>query len=76
MQNSLPKAKPPGLLPERHQNRDFFIANILDCAPKDDTATMEHPIFALSMNRDVREEFPGHPCFDRTARFSRSDRGQ
>ena len=49
------KAKLPRLLPERHQNRDFFVANILDCAPKDDTATMEHPIFALSMNRDVRE---------------------
>jgi len=43
------------LLPERHATRDFFVADILDCAPKDDTASMEHPIFALSMQKDVRE---------------------
>jgi len=43
------------LLPERHVTRDFFVADILDCAPKDDTASMEHPIFALSMQKDVRE---------------------
>ena len=43
------------LLPERHATRDFFVADILDCAPKDDTASMEHPIFALSMRKDVRE---------------------
>lgn len=47
--------KQPRLLPQRHTTRDFFVADILDCAPKDDTATMEHPIFALSMQKDVRE---------------------
>lgn len=34
------------LVPHRHQ-RDFFIADILDAAPKDDMASMEHPLFAL-----------------------------
>ena len=43
------------LLLQRHVTRDFFVADILDCAPKDDTASMEHPIFALSMRKDVRE---------------------
>lgn len=35
------------LLPERHKQLDFFVADIFDAAPKDDTASMEHPIFAL-----------------------------
>jgi len=26
---------------------DFFIADIFDASPKDDTASMEHPLFAL-----------------------------
>lgn len=33
--------------PERRSQRDFFIADILDASPKDDTASMEHPLFAL-----------------------------
>ena len=35
------------LRPDRHIQRDFFIADISDAAPKDDTASMEHPLFAL-----------------------------
>lgn len=35
------------LRPDRHIQRDFFIADILDAAPKDDVASMEHPLFAL-----------------------------
>ncbi len=35
------------LLPDRHVQRDFFIADILDASPKDDMASMEHPLFAL-----------------------------
>jgi len=35
------------LSPDRHRQRDFFIADILDASPKDDTASMEHPLFAL-----------------------------
>jgi plasmid replication initiation protein len=32
---------------DRHSQHDFFVADILDAAPKDDLASMEHPIFAL-----------------------------
>lgn len=35
------------LFPARHLQGDFFVADILDAAPKDDTASMEHPLFAL-----------------------------
>lgn len=40
------------LLPQRHPNRDFFIADILDASPRDDLASMESPIFSLSKNSD------------------------
>jgi plasmid replication initiation protein len=32
---------------DRHPQADFFVADILDAAPKDDIASMEHPLFAL-----------------------------
>jgi plasmid replication initiation protein len=32
---------------DRHPQLDFFVADILDAAPKDDMASMEHPLFAL-----------------------------
>ena len=35
------------LVPVRHPQKDFFIADILDVAIKDDLASMEHPFFAL-----------------------------
>lgn len=35
------------LTPDRHPQQDFFVADILDAAPKDDLASMEHPLFAL-----------------------------
>ncbi|ECJ4050456.1 plasmid replication initiator-like protein [Salmonella enterica subsp. enterica] len=35
------------LSPDRTRQGDFFVADILDAAPKDDTASMEHPLFAL-----------------------------
>jgi len=35
------------LAPFRHQQHDFFVADILDASPKDDVASMEHPLFAL-----------------------------
>ena len=56
MQQSL-ELKParPALIPEKHPTKDFFIADIFDNLPlKDDIASMEHPIFSLSKNRDVR----------------------
>ena len=43
------------LLPERHPQKDFFIADIFDSLPfKDDAATMEHPLFTLSTKPDKR----------------------
>jgi plasmid replication initiation protein len=45
---------PRKLAPERHPNRDFFVADILDWALKDDLASMEHPFFSLSKKPDHR----------------------
>jgi plasmid replication initiation protein len=43
------------LLPDRHPNQDFFIADIFDSLPvKLDRHTMEHPFFALSTKKDIR----------------------
>jgi plasmid replication initiation protein len=43
------------LLPDRHPQADFFIADIFDGLPvKDDMASMEHPIFSLSKKKDLR----------------------
>ena len=38
---------PPALVPVRHPQKDFFVADILDVSIKDDMASMEHPLFAL-----------------------------
>lgn len=35
------------LVPVRHPQKDFFVADILDVSIKDDMASMEHPLFAL-----------------------------
>lgn len=40
------------LTPEKHLQKDFFIADLMDVAFKDDTATMDAPIFSLSMKAD------------------------
>jgi plasmid replication initiation protein len=40
------------LAPDRHPNRDFFVADILDWALKDDRHSMEHPMFSLSKKPD------------------------
>lgn len=42
------------LLPDRHPIPDFFVCDIMDAAPKDDMASMEHPIFSLSTKPDTR----------------------
>ena len=49
------QATKPRLLPDRHPVRDFFIADILDWALKDDRHSMEHPFFSLSKIPDLRE---------------------
>ena len=36
------------LLPDRHPNLDFFVLDIADAVPKDDMASMEHPLFSLA----------------------------
>lgn len=47
--------KKDSLLPDRHPNSDFFIADIFDSLPvKNDRHTMEHPFFALSTKKDTR----------------------
>lgn len=42
------------LLPERHPNHDLFICDVLDAIPKDDFASMEHPVFSLATKPDTR----------------------
>lgn len=46
------RKKPPSLLPEKHQQKDFFVADLMDYAFKDDSATMDAPLFSLSMKTD------------------------
>jgi len=44
------------LLTLKHENADFFTADIFDQTPfKDDIASMEHPIFTLATNPDRRQ---------------------
>ena len=45
---------PSGLLPDRHPTGDFFVCDLFDVSPKDDLASMEHPIFSLSTRPDRR----------------------
>jgi len=42
------------LLPDRHPTKDFFVLDVRDASPKDDIASMEHPIFSLSVKPDMR----------------------
>jgi plasmid replication initiation protein len=42
------------LLPDRRRQGDFFLCDVFDAIPKDDLATMEHPIFSLSTRPDRR----------------------
>ena len=47
------KRERPALLPRRHTDRDFFLADLFDYALKDDGASMEAPIFTLSTKADL-----------------------
>lgn len=42
------------LLPDRHPQQDLFVLDISDVVPKDDTASMEHPLFSLATKPDMR----------------------
>lgn len=50
------KNKSP-LLPDRMQQRNFFICDIFDAPPKGDMASMEHPIFSISTKPDLRVKY-------------------
>ncbi len=43
------------LIPLRHPNRDFFVLDISDAAPRSDLPGMEFPFFALGTQPDTRE---------------------
>lgn len=43
-----------GLLPDRHRQGDFFLCDVFDAIPKDDMASMEHPLFSLATRPDRR----------------------
>ena len=47
------KRERPALLPLRHTDRDFFLADLFDYAMKDDGASMEAPIFTLATKTDL-----------------------
>ena len=49
------KTKRAPLAPDLDVSDDLFICDVLDAIPKDDMATMEHPIFTLSTQPDMRE---------------------
>src|SRR5713226_3866929 len=63
----------PGLLPDRHPVRDFFVADVLDWALKADRHTMEHPMFSLSKTPDRKERHYEHQ--GRTVTVMPSSRG-
>jgi plasmid replication initiation protein len=42
------------LLPDRMRQGDFFLCDFFDAIPKDDLASMEHPIFSLATRPDRR----------------------
>lgn len=51
---NLKEAERAPLLPERHPNHELFICDVLDAIPKDDLASMEHPVFSLATKPDQR----------------------
>lgn len=46
------KANRSPLLPDRQDQKDFFVCDIFDAVPKGDMASMAHPIFSLSTKPD------------------------
>ena len=48
------------LLPDRYPQRDFFVCDIFNAAPKADVGSMEHPIFSLSTKPDLRPRHYEH----------------
>lgn len=50
----------PVLLPVRHPTQDLFVCDVLDAVPKDDMASMEHPVFSLSTKPDKAIRYYEH----------------
>lgn len=48
------------LLPDRYPTKDFFVADIFDASPKDDMASMEHPMFSLATQPDLKQRHYEH----------------
>lgn len=42
------------LLPDRHPEKDLFVCDIVNAAPKGDMSSMEHPVFSLATKPDMR----------------------
>jgi plasmid replication initiation protein len=53
-QTAVGSAAVAGLLPDRGRQGDFFLCDIFDAIPKDDLASMEHPLFSLATRPDRR----------------------
>ena len=51
----LPSRDDRHLLPARHPIQDFFVADLLDWALKNDMHSMEYPLFSLSKKPDITE---------------------
>ena len=54
MERAVSQAITGGLLPDRARQGDFFLCDIFDAIPKDDLASMEHPLFSLATRPDRR----------------------
>ena len=52
MVGEITKEERSPLLPDRQDQKDFFVCDIFDAAPKGDIASMAHPIFSLSTRPD------------------------
>ena len=64
------------LLPVRHLDRDFFLADLLDYAMKDDGVSMEAPIFTLSTKPDISTWFWKSKDGDRSVEVYPSVKGR
>lgn len=54
MVGEITKAERSPLLPDRRDQEDFFVCDVLDAAPKGDMASMAHPVFSLSTKPDFK----------------------
>lgn len=54
MVGEITKANRSSLLPDRQDQKDFFVCDIFDAVPKGDMASMAHPIFSLSTKPDYQ----------------------